>query len=131
MNNLIALAVLTFFASSAFAADDPSIKGEIREHLETAMLEHVEIATIGDHYLIYDPVAGALKKLEFKKLHKGVVKKGPFYISCADFVDGDGRAYDLDFFVAKKGDKLHVLQALVHSIDGEKRAYHLETEKKK
>jgi|TARA_B110000495_G_scaffold192771_1_gene197293 hypothetical protein len=62
-------------------------------------------------------------------LHKGVVKKGPFYVSCADFVDAKGRAYDLDFLVAGKGETLRVLQALVHSVDGEKRPYHLESDK--
>ena len=67
--------------------------------------------------------------MEFKALHKGVVKKGPFYVSCAGFVDAKGRAYDLDFLVAGKGETLRVLQALVHSVDGEKRPYHLESDK--
>ena len=38
----------------------------------------------------------------------------------------DGRRYDLDFLVADQRDGFLVLQALVHSIDGKKRAYHLE-----
>ena len=114
----------------AFAADDPSIKGKIRTDIQEAMKKHIAKNTLGDHYVIYDAVKGELKKLSFKELHKGIVKKGDFYVSCADFTDASGKKYDLDFLVASK-DNLHVLQALVHSIDGNKRKYHLENEKEK
>jgi hypothetical protein len=129
MKTLYAAVLCAIFSASAFAADDPSIKGEIREHLKEAMMTHIEDTTIGGDYIIYDVATGNLKKLEFKELHTGVVKKGPFYVSCADFVDAKGRKYDLDFLVAGKGEKLRVLQAVVHSIDGEKRPYHLESKK--
>ena len=43
-----------------------------------------------------------------------------------DFVDGQNRKYDIDFLVVEKDGSFRVLQPLVHSIDGKKRAYHLE-----
>ena len=124
MKALVLMAAL--MTVPAWAADDPSIKGELRKEIKEAMDRHVEATTVKGHYVIYDAVAGELKKLKFAELHAGVVKKGDFFVSCADFTDGEGRTYDLDFLVGKKGEKLRVFQALVHKIDGDKRPYHLE-----
>lgn len=52
--------------------------------------------------------------------------KNGFYVSCADFVDQHGRKIDIDFLVRPAGDRLKTTQAIVHSIDGDKRQYHLE-----
>ena len=124
---LLCLAALALTTSAALAADAPSIKGQIRTDVQEAMKKHIARNTIGDHYVIYDAGKGELKKLTFKELHKGIVKKGDFYVGCADFVDAAGKKYDLDFLVAA-GEDTHVLQALVHSINGNKRKYHLEDE---
>jgi hypothetical protein len=123
---LFTLLIVAAMAVPVFAGDDPSIKGETRTGVQKAMQEHIVQTTIGDRYIIYDAVAGDLKELKFEELHKGIVKKGEFYVSCADFVDAQGKKYDLDFLVAEKEGSLRVFQALVHSIDGKKRAYHLE-----
>ena len=114
---LLCLAALALTTSAALAADAPSIKGQIRTDVQEAMKKHIARNTIGDHYVIYDAGKGELKKLTFKELHKGIVKKGDFYVSCADFVAA--------------GEDTHVLQALVHSINGNKRKYHLEDETEK
>lgn len=114
------------FSVNVLAADDPSIKGNLRLEVKTAMGEHISQNTIGSHFVIYDSVKGHLKKLSFKKLHDGVVKKGDFYVSCADFVDASGKLYDLDFLVAKTQNGFRVLQPLVHAVNGKKRPYHVE-----
>ncbi len=126
---LAAMFLVAVMAAAGLAGDDPSIKGKTRTNLQKAMNQHIEHNTVKDKYVIYDAVAGELKKLDFAALHKGIVKKGDFYVSCADFVDAGGKKYDIDFLVVQKEDSFHVLQALVHSIDGKKRAYHLEGEK--
>ena len=128
-HGLFALSIVMIFTATAFAGDDPSIKGEIRTGVQQAMVQHISDNTLGEQYVIYDVVTGELKKLEFAELHKGIVKKGEFYVSCADFIDAQKRKYDIDFLVARKGEDFRVFQALVHSIDGEKRAYHLEEAK--
>jgi len=126
LSRLAALLIVVAIAVPVLAGNDPSIVGETRAGVQKAMQEHIVQTTIGDRYIIYDAVAGDLKKLKFEELHKGIVKKGDFYVSCADFVDAQGKKYDLDFLVAQKEDAYRVFQALVHSIDGKKRAYHLE-----
>ena len=110
----------------AFAADDPSIKGPLRTNIKASMMSFIESTMINDTYYIYDAVGGKILELKFAKLHEGVVKKGDFYVSCADFVNKNGTKVDLDFLVIKDGHNLQTIQAVVHSLDGKKRKYHLE-----
>ena len=111
----------TAAATVAFAADDPSIKDPLRTNIKASMMSFIESTMINDTYYIYDAVGGKLLALKFAKLHEGVVKKGDFYVSCADFVDKKGAKVDLDFLVIKEGDNLQTIQAVVHSLDGKKR----------
>jgi len=112
--------------TAAIAADDPSIKGALRENIKASMMSFIESNMISDTYYIYDAFGGKLLELKFAKLHEGIVKKGDFYVSCADFVEKNGTKVDLDFLVIKNGDNLKTIQAVVHSLDGKKRKYHLE-----
>ena len=77
-------------------------------------------------FFIYDAPQGRLLKLRFDKLHEGIVKKGDFFVSCADFYTSTDQKIDIDFLVIKDGNQLKTIQAVVHSIDGKKRKYHLE-----
>ena len=121
---IFGLSILTI--TTVTAADDPSIKGELREDIKASMMSFIDSNMINDKYYIYDAVGGKLLDLKFAKLHEGVVKKGDFYVSCADFIDNNGTKVDIDFLVIKDGDTLKTIQAVVHSLDGEKRKYHLE-----
>ena len=124
---LVAGLLSLILGSAALGADDSSIKGELRTRIQAAMNAYVESQTIADVVRLYDPVEGRLLQLKFKGLHSGIVQKGDFYVSCADFVDQDGREIDVDFLVLPDGDTLRATQGLVHAIDGKKRAYHLES----
>jgi len=124
---IVAIFGLSLAATTvAIAADDPSIKGALRENIKASMMSYIESSMINNTYYIYDAVGGKLMELKFAKLHDGIVKKGDFYVSCADFVDKNGSKIDLDFLVIKDGDNLKTVQAVVHSLDGNKRKYHLE-----
>ncbi len=124
---LLASALCLSLASSTLAADDPSIKGDLRTRIQFAMSDYAEAQTIDGVVRLYDPVEGKLLRLKFDALHSGIVKKGDFYVSCADFVDQMGRKIDVDFLVLPDGKNLRATQAIVHSVDGNKRAYHLES----
>ena len=119
--------VLLSISAAAFAADDPSIKGDLRADIKKAMLEHVGANTLDGDYIIYDAVEGNLLRLKFDALHDGIVKKGDFYVACGDFNAHDGTYYDLDMLVAEKADgRMLVLQSVVHKREDEKREYHVE-----
>ncbi|VAX11599.1 hypothetical protein MNBD_GAMMA26-505 [hydrothermal vent metagenome] len=118
--------LLLAFSFSVQAGDDASIKGELRQNIQTSMSSFIQKQNIDGSMYVYDAVDGKLLKLELDELHSGIVKKGDFYVSCADFIDDKGRKVDIDFLVRPAEDGLVTTQALIHSIDGKKRKYHLE-----
>lgn len=115
-----------FFSGHSGAADDPSIKGELRENIGESMSRFIERQTINGKMYLYDAALGKLLSLRFVRLHKGIVKKSDFYVSCADFEDQQGRKVDIDFLVRPANGKFITTQAMIHSISGNKRPYHLE-----
>ena len=129
MNKLvISLFSMMFISLSfiTFAGDDPSIQGKPMVESQKSMTSHITGNTYDGNYVIYDAVDGKLLKLDFKSLHTGIVKKGDFYVSCADFADNKGNLYDIDFLVGEKDEQFSVIQALVHSVNGNKRKYDVE-----
>lgn len=123
LNSLIFLII---FPLTGMAGNDPSIKGNLRSNIQSAMNQFIDNQAVNGKIKHYDAIADQVLELKIVKLHSGIVKKGDFYVSCADFVDQKGRKIDMDFMVIKKGSSLVASQALVHSIDGKKRKYHLE-----
>jgi len=124
--SIVMLLTAFTFSGASFSADDPSIKGDLRKHVQQSMAGFIKEQTIDEHLYIYDAVKGKLLKLKLAELHSGIVKKGDFYVSCADFIDQNGNKVDIDFMVRESNNSLITTQALVHSINGKKRQYHLE-----
>lgn len=121
-----AFAAAMLIGATAFAADDASIRGTLRADIKQAMAEHVAASTLDGSYVIYDAVDGNLHRLRFDAMHEGVVRKGDFYVSCADFTDTATDTYfDLDFLVAGEPGDLRVIQALVHKKGSSEREYHV------
>ena len=123
---IASIMVLGLISIPAQAGDDPSIKGDLRTEIQKAMDEFVAQQTVDETLRLYDPVDGKLLNLSSYVLHSGIVKKGDFYVSCADFVDQEGRKIDVDFLVLPNAGQLRVSQGIVHSVEGKKRKYHLE-----
>jgi len=114
-------------SSRAMADDDPSIKGELRQNIQASMKNFIRSETIDGAFYLYDPVEGRLLRLKFDKLHEGILRKADFYVSCADFVDQNGRKVDVDMLVRNSAAKLTTTQAIVHAVNDAKRQYHLES----
>ena len=126
MIHIIVLLLFSMMSNLVLAANDSSIKGDLRKNIKQSMETFIKHQTINGAMYVYDSVDGKLLRLNFDKLHDGIVKKGDFYVSCADFKDQKGRKIDIDFLVRPADQQLVTTQALVHSVDGEKRKYHLE-----
>lgn len=122
--------LLTLTALPVLAADDPSIQGDLRQNIQESMRDFIDRQLIDGKFYVYDPLTDDVLALQKPNLHDGIVKKGSFYISCADFIDAGGHSVDLDFMVADQGGAMRTLQAIVHKIDGKKRPYDLENEKR-
>ena len=110
----------------SFAGDDPSIQGKLRSNISSSMQKFIAENSITNNLIIYDAVTGELLRLKYDKLHSGILKKGDFYVSCADFNDSRGIKYDIDFLVGETDGSLTTLEAIVHSVGGQKRKYHVE-----
>ena len=108
MKSIMGMLVFLAFTLTAFAADDPSIKGEKRRAIQIAMQEHIDHNTVNGHYVLYDAVTDDLLKLKLAKLHDGLVKKA-------------------DYYVIEKDGKVQALQGIVHKVGDVKRKYHLES----
>ena len=126
ISNTIVGITLLCASSISFAADDPSIKGDLRTNIQQSMQTYIDGQTINGHMYLFDSHKGELLKLTLDELHSGIVKKGDFYVSCADFKDQHGRKIDVDFLVRTTDSKYITTQGIVHSVDGKKRKYHLE-----
>ncbi len=116
--------VLTI-SSVVGATEQPSITGQLRTHIQDTMQQYIANQSVDGKLFVYDAVKNKLLELTFKRLHAGVAKKGDFYVSCADFIDQDGAKVDLDFMVRPSGEAFIATQAIVHSIEGLQRAYHV------
>ena len=91
LHKTIILTLATIFGLSILAtttvtaADDPSIKGVLREDIKASMMSFIDSNTIKEKYFIYDAVGGRLLDLKFAKLHEGIEwthkRKISFYIS--------------------------------------------------
>ncbi len=122
----LALAILTFavllpWSNSAFAGDDPSITGELRANIQQAILRAIDEGTVGGIYRFYDPLTQSVLSLEFTKLYSETLKKGDFYVRCAEFKDSRGRVVDVDFLVIPDGDEMRVTLAALHKLGAEKK----------
>jgi hypothetical protein len=127
MKKVVAIIIFMLLSITlvVFAADDPSIKGEKRQGIQKAMQMHVSENMVNGDYYIYDAVTNDVKRLQYKKLHSGIVKKENFYVSCADFTDSMGKPYGMDFLVVEKNGGFKVVDSVLHKVDGQKRKYEL------
>ena len=125
MKLLIALAVGTAMLATAAAqaADDPSITGLMRSDIHAAMNTHINDSLLDGKYVVFDGKEGKVVRLSYDVMHKGIVRKGEFFVSCADFRDAAGTPYDLDFLVAETDDGYRVMQTVVHKVGDDKRKY--------
>ena len=107
------------------AGNDPSIKGATRSGIQNSMKDHVSNNKVDGKYVVYDARTNKLLKLDFDKVHEGIVKKDGFYVSCADFKDSSGKIYDIDFLAAKSDSGFQVVDAIIHKVGNQKRPYSL------
>jgi len=111
-------AVLMLMALAVSATDDASIRGILRPQIWAIMDDYLLTQMPYGTMRLYDPVEDKVLELETRAFSERVVRKGDFYVSCADFVDQDGRKIDLDFLVLHTEEPMRVTQTVIHKIDG-------------
>jgi len=132
MQGRIAIGLATLFTAllmlmvvAGRAADDPTIRGTLRPQIWSTMDDYI-VSQTGDGIMrLYDPIEDRVLLMEFRGINDGIVREGDFFVSCADFVDQDGRKLDVDLLVLQSGENLKVTQAIVHKIQGAERSSNL------
>lgn len=121
---LLAVVVLTGF--SAFAAtDNETLDADTREDILRVTMEYIEANTVNGIYRFYDVVTNDVVHLKFKKLHSGIRTTDDFFNSCANFENGEGVHYDMDFLLIQNEDGgFTVTQPYVHGVGKQQRPHH-------
>ena len=126
MKLIIAILITTFLMVSNLVLAHEGIATSHRDAIQKAMKNHIDQVTKyngNGKFPVFDPSEKTVIQLQFDYLHDSVEVTGrdnPYFISCADFVDGKGVRYDLDFLVSKN---YEVVAVLIHAKNGKKTQY--------
>lgn len=132
---VVALAVVSFFGVG-FAAEHPGehpgehaaehpgeTVGVSAQQIHDGITAYItkDAALKGGFFLLYDPQGNKVLQLNLLKVHDrvSVLKATNEYFACSDFetVSEPKEKYDLDFWMAKEGDKFHVNKISIHKVN--------------
>ncbi len=132
--SLLAVAALTCLFSShpiTAGAEHPSEHpaGEqsavTTETIANAIEQHVKEKSKKDkgYFIVEDKKAGKKLYLKLDRIHRerlSAIDKER-YFACVDFINKDGKSYDIDFFLKDTWKGLKVTETIVHKKDGKAR----------
>ena len=80
LRHLLQASLITAVLASggALAADDPSIKGDLRSNIQSAMDQMIKERTTNGTFKFYDQLKNKVYDLKLVELHDGIGKKGDF-----------------------------------------------------
>ena len=95
------------------------------ETIASAIEQHVEGKSKRDkgYFIVEDKKANKKLYLKLDKIHRerlSAIKKDR-YFACVDFINKDGKSYDIDFFLKDTGKGLKVTETIVHKKEGKAR----------
>lgn len=102
-----ALALCVAAPGGAFAA--PVSEAE-RAALHAAMLQHIDRQAVDGVYLHMDLKGGVVETYSPAKAHPMMFSMGDHFVLCTDFKDKNGKATNVDFYLAKRGKSYAVFQ---------------------
>jgi hypothetical protein len=129
MTRIALAAVLAALPSVWSAADDAGAltPKKLKRHYSRTVQEHIkaESAKNGGAFIVRDDVLNRDWRLKLIRIHTHKIVElgeGRFF-ACADLkeVGGDKTKLDLDFFVARQGDRWVMEKVVVHKVSGKPR----------
>ncbi len=93
------------------------------EQIRQAIRDHIASIEREDGvFTIEDDVTGTTRTLQLVRVHERVGKTGDLHYSCTDMRDTNtGELLDLDFDVDASGNRLEVVDARIHKLEGQAR----------
>ena len=95
--------------------------------LQAAMQQHIDRNLVDGTYLYLDEMSGKVQPLYPQKAHPVILRMGDYFILCSDFRDASNAAVNIDFYLARNGDKYVVFHK---SMDNDKLVHRLISEGK-
>ena len=108
MAGLIALGIMT---SAANASDKVSTTEKIM--LQATMQQSIARQLVDGKYYYFDANAAKVHTLYPGKTHPMIMRMGEHFILCTNFRADDGKAVNVDFYVARQGDGFVIFDTVV------------------
>ena len=81
--------------------------------LQVAMQQHIDANLVNGAYLHFRQADGAIQELFPATAHPMILRYGKYVVMCTDFRDGEGKAVNVDFYLAAQNDDYFVFDAVV------------------
>jgi hypothetical protein len=102
--------------SPAFA--EQKIGVSEKAQLQASMQTYIDRRLVKGAYLSLDRVSGVVRELHPIAAHPIILKMGKYFILCSDFRDQKGNSVNIDFYLAPRGNRYVVFEALVDERSG-------------
>jgi hypothetical protein len=109
---LIACLLLMFFFAEIQEPEAATLENKVRVALQGVLRAHIQAETDNGLYYFRDQVSGDAYMLRLKKLHPVIFKQKETYLLCADFVDDDGKAVLVDYFIERQKGQFMVVNSV-------------------
>lgn len=97
MRRIALAALLAVLSSGAHATPLPPAE---QAALQSSMFQFIDRQLVGERFLDLDLASGVTRALYPAKAHPMILRMGDGFVLCTDFRDEDGKAVNVDFYVA-------------------------------
>ena len=105
---VMAAALVTIPANAA-----GKLNAQDKIQLQAAMQLSIKRNLVGGQYLYFDEARASVVKLFPVQAHPMILTMGPHFILCSDFRNADGKKINVDFYVARAGEKFVVFDTVI------------------
>ena len=117
---------VVFLVTGAHAESEKAISDAEKDTIKQTMVDYIKAnSTSKGVFLIQDAVTQKTFRLQFGKVHTGVVTHHDGFLACVDMLDGEALV-DLDFVVSADEGEYRVSKVAIHKVGKEKRTGHLD-----
>ncbi|MDX1402238.1 MAG: hypothetical protein R3245_09975 [Kiloniellales bacterium] len=81
--------------------------------LQAAMQRHIDRNLVNGVFLYLDTTNGEVRDLYPSKAHSVILRMGDYFVLCSDFRDKDGKSVNVDFYLARDGDRYVVFHSAI------------------
>ena len=113
MKGLIIPAVVAFGLSCSAANAAQTISEDDKIQLQATMQKSITRQLVGGQFLYFDTEKDQVVALHPYKVHPMILSMDGNFILCSDFRNADGKKVNIDFYVARRGNKFVVIDTVV------------------